>query len=119
MTEREKLVELISDFVVHVPHEEGQTWEEACADHLLANGVEPAPDLSGLRRVGGLAAWIGGYIMDIRELTSMSMDIGILRGLAMKAEESDVFDMITAALDDLEKIMQGELDRIGGKDEVL
>ena len=55
--------------------------------------------------------------MDIRELTSMSMDIGILRGLAMKAEESDVFDMITAALDDLEKIMQGELDRIGGKDD--
>lgn len=38
-TDREKLVELISDFVVHVPHEDGQTWEEACADHLLANGV--------------------------------------------------------------------------------
>lgn len=56
--------------------------------------------------------------MDIRELTSMSMDIGILRGLAMKAEESDVFDMITAALDDLEEIMQGELDRIAGKDDL-
>lgn len=39
MTDREKLVELISDFVVHVPHEEGQTWEEACADHLISNGV--------------------------------------------------------------------------------
>lgn len=50
--------------------------------------------------------------MDIRELTSMSMAIGILRGLAMKAEESDVFDMITAALDDLEEIMQGKLDRM-------
>lgn len=39
MKDREKLIELISDFVVHIPHEEGQTWEEACADHLLANGV--------------------------------------------------------------------------------
>lgn len=39
MTDREKLIDLISDFVIHVPHEEGQTWEEACADHLLANGV--------------------------------------------------------------------------------
>ena len=55
--------------------------------------------------------------MDIRELTSMSMDIGTLRGLAMKAEESDVFDMITASLDDLEEIMQGELDRIAGKED--
>lgn len=44
MTDREKLVELISDFVVHVPHEEGQTWEEACADHLLANGVTVLPE---------------------------------------------------------------------------
>ena len=39
MDVREKLMELISDFVIHVPHEEGQTWEEACADHLLAHGV--------------------------------------------------------------------------------
>ena len=39
MDVREKLIELISDFVIHVPHEEGQTWEEACTDHLLTNGV--------------------------------------------------------------------------------
>lgn len=39
MDVREKLIEMISDFVIHVPHEEGQTWEEACADHLLAHGV--------------------------------------------------------------------------------
>lgn len=44
MTDREKLIELIDYFVEHVPHEEGQTWEEACADHLLSNGVTFAKD---------------------------------------------------------------------------
>lgn len=50
--------------------------------------------------------------MGIRELTSMSMDIGILRGIALKTNESDVLDLITTCLDDLEQIMQGELDRM-------
>ena len=39
MTDREKLVELIEYFTEHMPHEEGQTWEEACANHLFANGL--------------------------------------------------------------------------------
>lgn len=44
MTDRKKLSELISDFCEHVPHEEGQTWEEACAVHLIANGVTISED---------------------------------------------------------------------------
>ena len=39
MTDREKLIELIYDFVADATHEEGQRWEEACADYLLSNGV--------------------------------------------------------------------------------
>lgn len=39
MNDREKLIDLICDYCEHIPHEEGQTWEEACADHLIANGV--------------------------------------------------------------------------------
>ncbi len=36
---REKLLEHINYFTEHVPHEDGQTWEEAFANHLIANGV--------------------------------------------------------------------------------
>lgn len=39
MSDRDKLIELISYFCEHMPHMDGQTWEEACADHLIANGV--------------------------------------------------------------------------------
>lgn len=39
MTDIENLIELICDYVEHMPHEEGQTWEEAFACHLIANGV--------------------------------------------------------------------------------
>ena len=39
MSDRDKLIELISYFCEHMPHMEGQTWEEACADYLIANGV--------------------------------------------------------------------------------
>lgn len=49
--------------------------------------------------------------MDIRQLCNMYMDIGVLRGVALKAEESDVFDMITGALDDLEEIADNLLNR--------
>ncbi len=44
MTDREKLTELIDYFCEHMPHEEGQTWEAACADYLIANGVTFATD---------------------------------------------------------------------------
>lgn len=44
MDVREKLLEHINYFTEHVPHEEGQTWEEAFADHLIANGVTFAKD---------------------------------------------------------------------------
>ena len=39
MSDRDKLIELISYFCEHMPHMDGQTWEEACADHLIANGA--------------------------------------------------------------------------------
>lgn len=38
-TVKEKLVKLISEFVEHIPHADGQTWEDACAYFLLSNGV--------------------------------------------------------------------------------
>lgn len=34
-----KLLGLINDFTEHVPHEDGQTWEEAFASHLIDNDV--------------------------------------------------------------------------------
>lgn len=40
---RDRLIELINDYTEHVPHEDGQTWEEAFADHLIANGVIVPP----------------------------------------------------------------------------
>lgn len=39
MSDREKLLEHINYFTEHIPHEEGQTWEEAFADYLISNGV--------------------------------------------------------------------------------
>ena len=39
MSDRDKLIELISYFCEHMPHMEGQTWEEACADYVIANDV--------------------------------------------------------------------------------
>lgn len=39
MSDRDKLIELISYFCEHMPHMDGQTWEEACADHLIASDV--------------------------------------------------------------------------------
>lgn len=47
MSDRDKLIELISYFCEHMPHMDGQTWEEACADHLIANGVTILPDCKG------------------------------------------------------------------------
>lgn len=44
MSDRDKLIELISYFCEHMPHMDGQTWEEACADHLIANGVTVGKD---------------------------------------------------------------------------
>lgn len=44
MSDRDKLIELISYFCEHMPHMDGQTWEEACADHLIANGVTIIPE---------------------------------------------------------------------------
>lgn len=36
---RDRLIKLIEDYVTYLPHVEGQTWEEACADYLIENGI--------------------------------------------------------------------------------
>lgn len=53
--------------------------------------------------------------MDIRDIANMNMDIGILRGIAMKEDDSCTFDMITGALDDLEEIAGRMLDEVEGR----
>ena len=40
---KERLAFLINEFTEHVPHREGQTWEDAFADFLLENGVIVPP----------------------------------------------------------------------------
>ena len=67
MNVREKLIELISDFVIHVPHEDGQTWEEACADHLLANCVTVQEWISVDERLPENFISVLGYMTDSGE----------------------------------------------------
>ena len=69
MDVREKLIELISDFVIHVPHEEGQTWEEACADHLISNGVTVQEWVSVKDRLPEA----GGYVVCIAKRNPFSI----------------------------------------------
>ena len=68
MTERERLIAMISEFTEHLPHEDGQPFEEALADHLLGAGVKIIPAKVGdaayiLMRRGVGGSW---YVLKCR-----------------------------------------------------